>query len=814
MQLGKILGTILSEGKYIINLPTKSVNTNVGNVSVEATGTVEITIPTVQVTSNVSDISITDIVFNKINFTTSELNITLSDKNITKSETVSTNVNISSPTISDYLTLPQTTTTSNVITPTVTDTISPSTISVTSNVIAANPVDLVDINTIQLTSEVGQNINIYTSQWEIETETGGPGFKVGDIIESGRLDFALDGTETSVYNLLAVVDEVLPSSEYGGDTYVLNFATTTSLPLDIINEVINSYKEGMEFIRRGNTTDTDRQDSILIASDFYGSPFIDVLDGVNSTNDILGYDYINPDKIKVRLGKLDGLTGLISEFPTMSGYGLYSENVYLTGEVNITGGSADTDFGATMYSATEPTTRPSGNALQQGDKWIDTANDNEPYTYSGSSWIRDYTQIDGGYLITGSVTANEIDVDDLFATNANVTGILTIGDGGSDGILQSYNFVTGSAGWRVDYNGDAEFNSVTVRNGNIINPSSGTSKSILGWTTNIDFTAEAYNQIKFTNGNITFSNGESTSIVNGGIKTITGRTFFYYNGTASIQTTSSETTAIGQGKILLCVADINSDTDKLAEFQVFGGRGGIGKMITADYIAADTITANEIFANTITANEIAASTITADEIATGTITANEIAASTITADEIATGTITANEIAAGTITADEIAAGTITANEIDVDNLFAQDITATGSITGATIQTSSSGKRVVLNDSDNSIDFYDSDSPSNKISLYGEQETIYTTGEIWAADRLRSKDIFIGEAVDAQSNPAIIRKTSDNSTILEIINTVSGRTEMNFSVPGYIDCQTIELDGGTLSVNSSGDLLWNGNIIS
>jgi hypothetical protein len=733
-----------------------------------------VNINTIQLTSNVSDISITDIVFNKINFTTSELNITLSDKNITKSETVSTNVNISSPTISDYLTLPQTTTTSNVITPTVTDTISPSTISVT--------------------SEVGQNINIYTSQWEIETETGGPGFKVGDIIESGRLDFALDGTETSVYNLLAVVDEVLPASEYGGDTYVLNFATTTSLPPDIINEVMNSYKEGMEFVRRGNTTDTDRQDSILIASDFDGSPFIDVLDGVNSTNDILGYDYINPDKIKVRLGKLDGLTGLISEFPTMSGYGLYSENVYLTGEVNITGGSADTDFGATMYSATEPTTRPSGNALQQGDKWIDTANDNEPYTYSGSSWIRDYTQIDGGYLITGSVTANEIDVDDLFATNANVTGTLTIGDGGSDGILQSYNFVTGSAGWRVDYNGDAEFNSVTVRNGNIINPSSGTSKSILGWTTNIDFTAEAYNQIKFTNGDVTFSNGESTSIVNGSTKTITGRTFFYYNGTASIQTTSSETTAIGQGKILLCVADINSDTDKLAEFQVFGGRGGIGKMITADYIAAGTITANEIFANTITANEIAASTITADEIATGTITANEIAASTITADEIATGTITANEI--------------------DVDNLFAQDITATGSITGATIQTSSSGKRVVLNDSDNSIDFYDSDSPSNKISLYGEQETIYTTGEIWAADRLRSKDIYIGEAVDAQSNPAIIRKTSDNSTILEIINVVSGRTEMNFSVPGYIDCQTIELDGGTLSVNSSGDLLWNGNIIS
>jgi hypothetical protein len=65
----------------------------------------------------------------------------------------------------------------------------------------------------------------------------------------------------------------------------------------------------------------------------------------------------------------------------------------------------------------------------------------------------------------------------------------------------------------------------------------------------------------------------------------------------------------------------------------------------------------------------------------------------INADNIAAGTITANEIAANTITSNNILAGTIQASKIDVTNLFAQNITATGIITGATLQTATSGAR-------------------------------------------------------------------------------------------------------------------------
>ena len=78
-------------------------------------------------------------------------------------------------------------------------------------------------------------------------------------------------------------------------------------------------------------------------------------------------------------------------------------------------------------------------------------------------------------------------------------------------------------------------------------------------------------------------------------------------------------------------------------------------------------------------------TIDGGKITTGSIKAAQIAAGTITSNEIAAGTITSNEIAAGTITSNEIAAGTITADKINLNDLFAQNITATGTITGATL---------------------------------------------------------------------------------------------------------------------------------
>lgn len=154
--------------------------------------------------------------------------------------------------------------------------------------------------------------------------------------------------------------------------------------------------------------------------------------------------------------------------------------------------------------------------------------------------------------------------------------------------------------------------------------------------------------------------------------------FYVYSSipTTDLQTTTTASTAVGDGKILIAVAE-NSTTE--ATFQVFGGIGGIA--ISGGDIENSSILAAQIAANTITANEIAANTITASEIAASTITTSEIAANTIVAGNIAAATITGTEIAAATIAAANIAANTITASELTTGEF----VTATANIANAII---------------------------------------------------------------------------------------------------------------------------------
>nr|WP_323779538.1 phage tail protein [Amylibacter sp.] len=65
-------------------------------------------------------------------------------------------------------------------------------------------------------------------------------------------------------------------------------------------------------------------------------------------------------------------------------------------------------------------------------------------------------------LATGSVAAQHITADAIVAGHI-ATGAITSGMGVFSGPLQSDDFATGSAGWRIKKNGDAEFNDLIVR---------------------------------------------------------------------------------------------------------------------------------------------------------------------------------------------------------------------------------------------------------------------------------------------------------------------------------------------------------------
>lgn len=80
----------------------------------------------------------------------------------------------------------------------------------------------------------------------------------------------------------------------------------------------------------------------------------------------------------------------------------------------------------------------------------------------------DANAITSNKIDTGAVTAAKISVINLQAVKANtgdldVDGTITVGTASTAGIIKSFNFSSGSAGWRIKSDGNAEFNSGTFR---------------------------------------------------------------------------------------------------------------------------------------------------------------------------------------------------------------------------------------------------------------------------------------------------------------------------------------------------------------
>ena len=161
--------------------------------------------------------------------------------------------------------------------------------------------------------------------------------KVSALSGSGVNTFALNFED----NIIPfAVDDLIRAQRFTGTgTYQVN-ATVTGLTGStltvVIDPIYDSPTVGMDFVRLGNTTDTDRQGSIYLTADDSNAPCIDVKNGVTtfsgSTNAFNSFN-----TTKVRLGRLSGITD--PDYGVLSGYGLYSDNVYLKGGIVATSGS-------------------------------------------------------------------------------------------------------------------------------------------------------------------------------------------------------------------------------------------------------------------------------------------------------------------------------------------------------------------------------------------------------------------------------------------------------------------------------------------
>lgn len=130
------------------------------------------------------------------------------------------------------------------------------------------------------------------------------------------------------------VDDLLRCQKWTGRSvkyYVVEVVSFTAglIKVDIVDG-IDIPEAGDGLVRMGNTSTAARQNAIYLTANDTNNPYIDVLAGVNSGTAPLG------NFTKVRLGNLTGITDPL--YGALSGYGLWSENVYLTGAIKATSG--------------------------------------------------------------------------------------------------------------------------------------------------------------------------------------------------------------------------------------------------------------------------------------------------------------------------------------------------------------------------------------------------------------------------------------------------------------------------------------------
>ncbi|MGW1064357.1 hypothetical protein ACWD4F_07575 [Streptomyces aureus] len=113
-------------------------------------------------------------------------------------------------------------------------------------------------------------------------------------------------------------------------------------------------------------------------------------------------------------------------------------------------------------------------------------------------------------------------------------------------------------------------------------------------------------------------------------------------------------------------------------------------------IADGAVTAPKILAGAVTAEKIVALAVTAEKIAGLSVTTDKLSALAVTADKIAANAVTATKISAGAVQATHIKAGAITADKLDADAINGKVVT------GATVRTAATGRRLVLNPSSDS----------------------------------------------------------------------------------------------------------------
>lgn len=163
-----------------------------------------------------------------------------------------------------------------------------------------------------------------------------------------------------------------------------------------------------------------------------------------------------------------------------------------------------------------------------------------------------------------------------------------------------------TAPFRVTEAGAITGSNITITGGSVATSTlnglvglSNTNVAAQGWTFTSTFSATDFNTIAWGTGTFTTAGGTSYSIGASNTGNMAATTYIYLDiavSTIALQTTTTATTAVGSGKVLIAVASPNTDSTSDATVQVFGGKGG--DIMLVDNLAANSASTNEFVSNT------------------------------------------------------------------------------------------------------------------------------------------------------------------------------------------------------------------------
>lgn len=310
-------------------------------------------------------------------------------------------------------------------------------------------------------------------------------------------------------------------------------------------------------------------------------------------------------------------------------------------------------------------------------------------------------------------------------------------------------------------------------------------------------------------GNIwTTCTGATTSGGTGGTYLGTAIGLYCYKGDGSSAgiVYSGRTSASSTTKDINALVQIPSTARKMRVFVQTNGYAPfagqiqlqnitVTRAMVGELIVDGSITAAKIAANAIEVGKIKDGAISTAKIADSAVTTAKIPSSAITTVKIADGAISAGKIAANAVTADKIAANAITAAKIAAGAITADKLNAKAidgkTITGATIQTATSGTRILM-DTSSSIKGYNGSTLVNILNMSQNASVIQMTIDAKNQLNIRTPKVAVTtSSYGTGSGTATVTRTGDTDYVSYVSKNYNGADEGNISMWN---------DGGSWSV--------------